>query len=208
MVSGSAYTTITKITPSPMSMGSDVTITGQNFGATQGNSKLYLNDVDISAIKSWNDTKIVFTMPSTGVGPGPIKIVTPAGEISSQNNGISRSLNINEWSKWNSTGMQLKQNQNFTVTATGVCVANILGTLVNVTPDGVSNSGSSASPFPFQPIGALYARIGTVTFAAGSSYAGKAASDNVMELLVNGGSVAGTYYVYTSGSYDITITAE
>ena len=55
-------------------IGSTVTITGQNFGATQGNSVLAFNGVPATAISTWNDTTIVATVP-VGAVTGDVVVV-------------------------------------------------------------------------------------------------------------------------------------
>jgi|GEM_PF-1446207 len=63
--------------------GSSFTITGTNFGATQGNGKVTLNSVP-ATISSWSATSIVAQVPS-GVTTGNV-VVTAAGGVSS--NGV------------------------------------------------------------------------------------------------------------------------
>jgi hypothetical protein len=63
--------------------GSSFTITGTNFGATQGNGGVTLNTVP-ATVTSWSATSIVATVPS-GVTTGNV-VVTAAGGISS--NGV------------------------------------------------------------------------------------------------------------------------
>jgi hypothetical protein len=63
--------------------GSSFTITGTNFGPSQGNGKVTLNTVP-ATVTSWSTTSIVATVPS-GVTTGNV-VVTAAGGISS--NGV------------------------------------------------------------------------------------------------------------------------
>jgi hypothetical protein len=63
--------------------GSSFTITGTNFGATQGNGKVTLNSVP-ATVSSWSATSIVAQVPS-GVTTGNV-VVAAAGGISS--NGV------------------------------------------------------------------------------------------------------------------------
>jgi hypothetical protein len=63
--------------------GSSFTITGTNFGATQGNGGVTLNTIP-ATVTSWSATSIVATVPS-GVTTGNV-VVTAAGGISS--NGV------------------------------------------------------------------------------------------------------------------------
>jgi hypothetical protein len=74
------------VSPTSASAGTVVTITGSNFGATQGSSYLLFADGPISwgapfdgaafQVDSWSDTKITFTVP-TPSGAGGIWHVTP-----------------------------------------------------------------------------------------------------------------------------------
>ena len=63
--------------------GSSFTITGTNFGATQGNGKVTLNSVP-ATVSTWSTTSIVAQVPS-GVTTGSV-VVTAAGGVSS--NGV------------------------------------------------------------------------------------------------------------------------
>ena len=72
---------ITSVTPAAGGgFGSSFTITGTNFGATQGNGKVTLNSVP-ATVSSWSATSIVAQVPS-GVTTGNV-VVTAAGGVSS-----------------------------------------------------------------------------------------------------------------------------
>ena len=72
---------ITSVTPAAGGgFGSSFTITGTNFGATQGNGNVTLNSVP-ATISSWSATSIVAKVPS-GVTTGNV-VVTVAGGVSS-----------------------------------------------------------------------------------------------------------------------------
>jgi Glycosyl hydrolases family 31/Domain of unknown function (DUF5110)/IPT/TIG domain/Carbohydrate binding module (family 6) len=88
---------ITKVSPPATAAGTSVTLTGQNFGSSQGSSYLTLAQGGTSwgapydgaklTITSWSDTSITFTLPSsTGsfpLQPGTATItVTVAGQSS------------------------------------------------------------------------------------------------------------------------------
>ena len=88
---------ITKVSPPTTAAGTSVTLTGQNFGSSQGSSYLTLAQGGTSwgapydgaklTITSWSDTSITFTLPpSTGsfpLQPGTATItVTVAGQSS------------------------------------------------------------------------------------------------------------------------------
>src|SRR5579864_347757 len=75
---------ITSVTPAAGGgFGSSFTITGTNFGATQGNGNVTLNSVS-ATVSSWSATSIVAQVPG-GVTTGNV-VVTAAGGVSS--NGV------------------------------------------------------------------------------------------------------------------------
>jgi hypothetical protein len=73
---------ITQVTPSTTAAGTSVTLTGQNFGSSQGSSYLTLAQGGTSwgapydgaklTITSWSDTSITFTLPPS-TGPFPLE---------------------------------------------------------------------------------------------------------------------------------------
>jgi RHS repeat-associated protein len=63
---------ITNISATTGQIGAQVVITGANFGASQGNSAVFLNDVQ-TTIDSWSDTSIAITIP-VGATSGPIVV--------------------------------------------------------------------------------------------------------------------------------------
>ncbi len=76
---------INSITPDEESAGTDteVTIDGQDFGASQGTSEVQFYYVSgepnkVANIVSWSDTEIVCTVPQRA-SSGPVTVVTPAG---------------------------------------------------------------------------------------------------------------------------------
>ena len=64
--------TITSLSATTGSIGSQVTISGANFGATQGGSLALLNGAPVT-INTWADTSILFTIPA-GATSGPIVV--------------------------------------------------------------------------------------------------------------------------------------
>ena len=73
--------TITGISPATGYIGTTVTITGSNFGATQGSNQITFNG-SYASVSSWSDTQIVATVPATRSGP---VVVTVAGANSNSN---------------------------------------------------------------------------------------------------------------------------
>jgi YD repeat-containing protein len=70
---------ITNVSPNPAQVGNAVTVTGVNFGATQGTSTLTLDDVPLTT-SSWSASSILFTVP-TWATKGNLK-VTRLGDVS------------------------------------------------------------------------------------------------------------------------------
>jgi hypothetical protein len=80
---GSTPPNVTSVNPTSGLVGSSVTITGTNFGATQGNSKVTLNGIS-APITAWSSTSISTQVPS-GATSGPV-VVTVGGLAS---NGVN-----------------------------------------------------------------------------------------------------------------------
>jgi YD repeat-containing protein len=82
--------TITSVSPTSGGAGVPVTITGTNFGSTQGNSTVKFSARGVSSIVSWTDTSIVAKVPSTignASDTGPVTVTTNASGVPS--NGIT-----------------------------------------------------------------------------------------------------------------------
>ena len=71
--SACASPTIIGFSPASGAAGTQVTIHGTSFGATQGSGSIQFNGTAVPAV-SWNDTSIVVTLPS-GVSSGPFVVV-------------------------------------------------------------------------------------------------------------------------------------
>ncbi|MHC1703734.1 MAG: IPT/TIG domain-containing protein [Tenuifilaceae bacterium] len=74
--------TITSFTPSSGIAGSSVTITGTNFGATQGTSTVMFGTTTATAT-GWSATQIIATVPSIAAGSYTISVTTTAGTVNS-----------------------------------------------------------------------------------------------------------------------------
>jgi len=66
--------TVGSLQPSSGSESDSVTISGSNFGSTQGNSTLSFGGVQSTAIANWSDTQIIATVPS-GAASGPVSVI-------------------------------------------------------------------------------------------------------------------------------------
>ncbi len=64
---------VTGLSPVLGGIGSSVTITGSNFGASQGNSSVTFNGTAATSIASWGSAQIVATVPS-GATSGPVAV--------------------------------------------------------------------------------------------------------------------------------------
>ncbi len=64
---------VTSASPPLGGFGTPVTITGSNFGATQGSSTVSFNGVLATTIASWSDSQIVANVP-TGAATGPVNV--------------------------------------------------------------------------------------------------------------------------------------
>ncbi len=73
-VTVSAGPYISSLSPNPAKPGDTITVQGLSFGATRGTSKVYLEDDEISEITSWNNTRIIFTLPNNAES-GKVKVV-------------------------------------------------------------------------------------------------------------------------------------
>src|SRR6202158_4723223 len=79
-----AAPSITSLSPTSGAVGASVTITGKNFGSTQGSSTVKFNATTATTITTWSATSIVATVP-TGATTGNV-VVTVSGTAS---NGVS-----------------------------------------------------------------------------------------------------------------------
>src|SRR5271157_678146 len=75
-----AAPSITSLSPTSGAVGASVTITGTNFGTTQGTSTVKFNTTAVTTVTSWGATSIVATVP-TGATTGSV-VVTVSGVAS------------------------------------------------------------------------------------------------------------------------------
>src|SRR6202034_175200 len=83
-VAFTVFPSISSLSPSSGAVGASVTITGLNFGSTQGTSTVKFNTTTATTITTWSATSIVATVP-TGATTGNV-VVTVGGNAS---NGVS-----------------------------------------------------------------------------------------------------------------------
>ena len=83
-VAFTVFPSISSLSPTSGAVGASVTVTGVNFGSTQGTSTVKFNGTTATTISNWSATSIVATVP-TGATTGNV-VVTVGGNAS---NGIS-----------------------------------------------------------------------------------------------------------------------
>jgi RHS repeat-associated protein len=77
---------VTGVSPSLGGAGTSVTVSGSNFGSSQGSSTIKFNGTLAASVTSWSSTQIVATVAgTTPVGPGPVTVtvnsVTSPGTV-------------------------------------------------------------------------------------------------------------------------------
>ncbi len=72
---------ILSLSTTSATIGSQITITGSNFSATQGGSVVLLNDAPVTAT-SWSNTSIVFTVPANATSGAVVVSLAPSGNDS------------------------------------------------------------------------------------------------------------------------------
>jgi RHS repeat-associated protein len=66
--------TISSVSPNSGTIGTTVTVSGANFGSSQGSSTLYFNGVPATSIGTWGNNQIIANVPSNA-STGPITVV-------------------------------------------------------------------------------------------------------------------------------------
>jgi subtilase family serine protease len=152
---------ITSVSATTGSIGSQVAITGSNFGATQGSSVVLLDGSPVT-INSWSATSINITIP-TGATSGPL-VVSVAPSMNDSNPVVftvtSQPLPAS-WLDQDVGSVGLPGNANY---ANGVFTINAAGAEIFGTADGFH--------YVYQPLpgdGTVIARV--VSLQGGSSYA-------------------------------------
>src|ERR1700738_140016 len=156
----SAAPTITSLSPSSGPIGTTVTITGTNFGGTQGTSTVKFNGVTATPCGTcWSSTSIQVTVPS-GVTTGNV-VVNVAGVAS---NGVNFFVITTGWQAQDVGTVGLTGSGNF---ANGTFTVSGAGTQVWSTADGMN--------FEYQSLsgdGMIIARLASFTGSTGVSQAG------------------------------------
>ena len=108
-VTSAATPTITNLAPNSGPVGASITITGTNFGATQGSSTVTFYNNQAATVTSWSATSIAVTVPA-GATTGNV-VVTVGGVAS---NGVSFTLTTSSPSAF---PIKLSSNKRYLVDA-------------------------------------------------------------------------------------------
>jgi RHS repeat-associated protein len=73
---------VTSLSPYSVGVGTAVTISGTDFGTSQGTSSVTFNSLPAASVTSWSNTQIVATIPS-GIPEGPGPVVVTVNSLSS-----------------------------------------------------------------------------------------------------------------------------
>lgn len=66
-------TIVSSVSPTEARVGDTITVSGENFGVTQGSSTLTISGVEVTTITAWSDTEITAVIP-TGAGSGNVAV--------------------------------------------------------------------------------------------------------------------------------------
>lgn len=66
-------TIVSSVSPTEARVGDTITVSGENFGVTQGSSTLTISGVEATTITAWSDTEITAVIP-TGAGSGNVAV--------------------------------------------------------------------------------------------------------------------------------------
>jgi hypothetical protein len=178
--------TITSVSPSSGPTGTAVTITGSNFGATQGSSTVMFNGT-AATVTSWSATSIGVTVPS-GASTGNV-VVTVNGIAS---NGVSFTVTGGTGGNgsWGSADTWLQMNTSSSGTT-------LTSTILNAGTVGGSVTWSlSKSPLTGYTVGASQGSLGGTITVGGTPYP---ANTTTQSLALSHG--AAGLYIQTSNTF-------
>ena len=161
---------ITSVTPTSGVAGTQVTITGSGFGATQGSGKVWLGST-YGVVVSWSDTQVVATIAS-GAKSGTAQILQGGVWSNSVNLTIGTSdfvptTGTMSSSRYGQTATQL--NNGNVLLAGGTDGSGILGTAELYTPTNQTFAPAGTMTVPRWLHTATLLNDGTVLIAGGSS---------------------------------------
>jgi RHS repeat-associated protein len=180
---------ITALSPSSASIGSQIVIIGNNFGATQGGSVLLLNGAPIT-ITAWSNTGIAFTVP-TGATSGLLAVSVAPGM--NESNPVNLEVTTQPLpTSW--------LNQDVTAVDTPIGSATFSGGIFKVTGAGGGFGGTAdGMQFVYETLvgdGSIIARL---TSLQNTPYSGTDAGVMIRETLDPGATDATVFYAGSSG---------
>jgi RHS repeat-associated protein len=179
---------ITALSPSTASVGSQVAITGNNFGAVQGGSVLLLNGTPIT-VTSWSNTGIAFTIP-TGATSGLLSV-----SVAPSMNG-SNPVNLEVTTQPLPTSWL---NQDVTAVDTPIGSATFSGGIFTVTGAGGGLGGTAdGMQFVYQTLTGDGSIIARLTSVQNTPYSGTDAGLMIRETLDPGSADAAVFYAGVS----------
>ena len=135
--------TISSINPNSGVIGSEVSISGSNFGTSQGDSYLTFDDVRATTITSWSDTLIKVKVPPGINGLVQVAVITPAGTSNTVSFTATFTTTYTSYLAEGSTAGGFE---------TWILVQNPGGSTATVTISYLTDSGEVAGPtIPLEP---------------------------------------------------------
>ena len=83
---------LSSVSPSSGPAGTQVTLSGSNFGSSRGSSYVLFGSTQATTYDSWSDTRIVCRVPSLPAGTVQVKVVTAGGT----SNGLDFLVSVND----------------------------------------------------------------------------------------------------------------
>lgn len=112
---------ISSIDPTSGTIGSTVTITGSNFGASRDTSVVIFGDTISDSYASWSNSQIICAVPD-GAESGNVMVITAAGTSNSFNFTVTIPLTYSF--VWRRTGLNNPWNMTFNRVTGHICIAN------------------------------------------------------------------------------------
>jgi len=160
-VTSTAGPNITMLSPTSGPVGTSVTITGTNFGATQGSSTVTFYNNQAATVTNWSATSIVVTVPTNAMTGN---VVVTVGVVTS--NGVSFTVNTMTSSKF---PIKLSANKRYFVDANNkpwlmvMDAAHHLMPVIGSTPSSVAQYMNSRASLGFNAVNIYGACAGTGT---------------------------------------------
>ena len=189
---------ITNLNPNSGTVGATVTITGTNFGATQGSSTVTFNGTAATAT-SWSATSITVTVP-TGAATGNV-VVTVGGQAST---GVSFSVTLPAPAITNLNPNSGTVGATVTITGTNFGATQGSSTVTFNGTAATATSWSATSITVTVPTGAATGNVVVTVGGQASTGVSFSVTTQQAPVITSSGSAIGT--VATLFSYQITAT--